>query len=352
MTQHKLSDAKKYTGLEVAVVGMSGRFPGAPDLAAFWDNLRHGVESVCFFSEEELIADGRNPDVVRRPDYVGANAYMGDKEYFDAPFFNYRPDEAALMDPQIRLFHECVWNAIEDAGYDPNSPSFKAGLFAGASCNVNWELYAQLVNREGLVDEYSASLLRNANFMATMTSYALNLRGPSVFMDTACSTSLVAIHMACKSLLMGECNVAIAGGASVKNRSKEGYIYQEGMITSRDGHCRAFDEASSGTVAGDGVGVVVLKTLKNALLDKDHIYAIIKGTGINNDGSTKVGYTAPSIDGQTEAILMAQKWAGVAPDSISFVETHGTGTHLGDPIEIEALRRVFGNSSRQYCALG
>ncbi len=343
---------KKYTGLEVAVIGMAGRFPGALNVSKFWDNLKNGVESVRFFDDEELARAGEPASLVNDPAYVKANAFLDDKENFDSAFFNFRPAEARLLDPQMRLFHQCVWEALEDAGIRPDEANHKIGLFAGASTNINWELYARLTNGEGGVDAFTASQLSNARFVATRLAYFLNLRGPAVFMDTACSTSLVAIHQACESLLLANCNVAIAGGVSVTNKSRKGYLHAEGMIYSRDGHCRAFDAGASGTVGGEGAAAVVLKTLKNALTDGDHIWAVIKGSGINNDGNGKVGYSAPSVDGQTEAILRAQKWAKVEPRSITYVEAHGTGTTLGDPVEVEALNRAFGKSPEKYCALG
>ncbi|HYE53805.1 MAG TPA: amino acid adenylation domain-containing protein [Chitinophagaceae bacterium] len=341
-----------YTGLEIAVIGMAGRFPGAADVRSFWSNLSKGVESVSFFSDEELLKEGEDPAVLNDPNYIKANAFVEGKEYFDAAFFNYRPDEARLMDPQSRMFHECVWEALEDAGCDLNDPANRIGLFAGSSANLNWEVYAHLLNREGLVDPFSASQLINGRFLATRISYLLNLRGPSVYIDTACSTSLVAVHQACRSLIVSDCNIALAGGVTLMNRSRKGYMHREGMIFSRDGHCRTFDAEASGTVGGEGAAVVVLKMLKNALKDGDHIWAIIKGSGSNNDGNNKVGYTAPSIDGQSEAIMMAHKWAKVEPSGISYVEAHGTATRLGDPIEVEALNRVFGKSDEKYCALG
>jgi len=341
---------KQFTGLEIAVIGMSGRFPGASDIHAFWENLKNGVESISVLTDEELAEEiGPDRSLMGNPNYVKASSFLKDKEYFDSAFFNCLPDEAMLMDPQMRLFHECVWSAIEDAGC--NLERDKVGLFAGAGINTNWEVYCQLIN-QGLVDDFSASQLYNARFLASRLSYLLNLRGPSVFVDTACSTSLVAIHQACRSLLVGDCNVAVAGGVTITNRSRKGYLYEEGMIHSRDGHCRTFDADASGTVTGEGTAVVVLKTLKNALKDSDHIYAIIKGGGVNNDGNNKVGYTAPGVDGQTEAIMMAHRWSKVPPESISYVEAHGTGTRLGDPIEVEALNRAFGKSQEKYCGLG
>lgn len=343
---------QQYSGLEIAVIGMSGRFPGAKDIAGFWDNLKNGVESIRFFTDEELLEEGEDKDTIHNPLYVRARGIIDDKEYFDPAFFNYTPDEARLMDPQMRLFHECVWEALENAGINPQNDKAKIGLFAGASTNINWVVYSELMNRHGLVDSFSAPQLSNAKFMSTRISYSLDLRGPSVMVDTGCSTSLVAIAQACKSLLMAECGIAIAGGVNIRNDSKKGYLYAEGMTHSRDGHCRAFDAASSGTVGGEGAAVVVLKSLKNALRDGDHIWAIIKGCGLNNDGNNKVGYTAPSVDGQAEAILMAQKWAKVEPESISLIEAHGTATLLGDSIEVEALNRAFGKTADPYCALG
>ena len=342
---------KDYSGLEIAIIGMAGRFPGAADLQAFWNNLANGVESISFFTDEELIEAGVDKSLVDDYRYVKANGLLENKDCFDSAFFNYRPDEARLMEPQMRIFHECVWAALEDAGWNPDDKN-KIGLFAGAATNINWEIYAHLINRKGYVDDFSVSLLSSPRFIPTKISYNLNLKGPSLFLDTACSTSLVAVHQACKSLLMGECNMVVAGGIHVTGKFRAGYMYEEGMIHSKDGHCRTFDDAASGTVGSEGVGVIVLKTLKNALRDRDHIWAIIKGSGINNDGSDKVGYTAPSIHGQVEAILMAQKWAKVEPESISYIEAHGTATRLGDPVEVEALANVFGYSTEKYCALG
>jgi len=343
---------KQYSGLEIAVIGMSGRFPGAAGIDGFWENLKKGAESISFFTDEQLLEEGEDPEAIRHPNYVRARGVVEGKENFDSAFFNYTADEARLMDPQTRIFHECVWTALENAGCNPKNPPGKIGLFAGASTNVNWMVYSELANRNGVVDPFTAGQLSNAKFMATHVSYALDLCGPSVMLDTGCSTSLVAIQQACKSLLMAECAVAVAGGINIRNSSQKGYIYTKGMTNSGDGHCRAFDAAADGTIGGEGAAVVVLKTLKNALKDGDHIYAIIKGNGINNDGNGKVGYTAPSVDGQAEAILMAHKWAKVEPESIGMIEAHGTATELGDPIEVEALNRAFGKSPEKFCALG
>lgn len=343
---------KKYTGLEIAIIGMSGKFPGADNVGEFWDNIKNGVESVEFFTEEELIEGGEDPELIKNPAYVPANSYLKNKEYFDSDFFGFRPDEAKLMDPQMRMYHECVWEALEDAGCSIEGQKNKIGMFAGAGNNTNWVVYSELLNQQGLVDRFTASNLNDSRFIPTKMSYYLNLRGPSVFLDTACSTSLVAIQQASKSLILGDCKIAIAGGISLTNKAKSGYMYHEGMILSKDGHCRTFDENASGTVGGEGAAVVVLKTMKNAIEDGDHIYAIVKGGGVNNDGNSKVGYTAPSVDGQTEAIMMAHKWSKIEPESVSYIEAHGTATKMGDPIEVEGLKRVFGKSTEKYCGLG
>ncbi|MCX2584720.1 type I polyketide synthase [Pedobacter sp. MR22-3] len=341
-----------YSGLEIAIIGMSGKFPGADDKDAFWLNLKNGVESIVPLSTEEMLAENESLDRINDPAYVNASAYIHNKDCFDSGFFSYSPNESILMDPQTRIFHECVWDAIEDAGYNVADADLKIGLFAGSSSNLNWEVYTHFLNEKGLVDHFTASQLRNARFLATKVSYTLNLRGPSIYIDSACSTSLVAVHQACKSLLLGECSMAVAGGITVNNYSKTGYLYEKGMISSPDGHCRVFDKDAAGTVSGEGAGVVVLKTLKNAIKDNDHIYAIIKGSGVNNDGNSKVGFTAPSVDGQLVSILTAHKWSKIEPESISYVEAHGTGTILGDPIEIEALNLAFGKSDVAYCGLG
>lgn len=339
------------TGVEIAVVGMSCKFPGAGDTEEFWRNLQNGVCSVRFFSDEEILEESGDAKIAD-PAYVRANACLQDKEYFDAAFFGYIPSEAALMDPQSRLFHEQCWKALEDAGIDVYSNKERIGLFAGASTNINWMNYAFLANRNNDVEPFAAAQLRDAAFMCSRVSYLLNLQGPSIFVNTACSTSLVAVQRACISLLVRECKVAVAGGVHLNNFSKRGYVYREGMIFSKDGYCRAFDADASGTIGGEGAGVVVLKRLEDALADGDNIHAVIIGHGINNDGSDKASYTAPSVDGQYQAILKALRMAGADPNSIGFVEAHGTGTPLGDPIETEALKLAFGKSESRYCALG
>ncbi|MEQ9404971.1 MAG: amino acid adenylation domain-containing protein [Cyclobacteriaceae bacterium] len=335
----------EYTGFEIAVIGVSGRFPGAKDISEFWENLQNGIESV---KHGEPIAEADDDN----SGYVNASANISDRDCFDSAFFGYLPEEARLMDPQMRIMHECVWHAIEDAGTNLEDVNNNVGLFLGGSGNAGWELYSNLLNDSNLVDSFSENQLANIRFVSGRISYLLNLKGPAIFNDTACSTSLVNIHLACRSLLFSECDIAVAGGITVMYDEKDGYEYKEGMILSKDGHCRAFDENASGTVSGEGVGVVVLKKLSKAIEDRDNIYGVIIGSAINNDGNDKVGFTAPSVYGQAEAIIRARKMARIMPESIGYVEAHGTGTVLGDPIEVEALNMAFGKSKSKYCALG
>ncbi len=273
----------------IAIIGMSGRFPGAPDVERFWQNLRDGVESVSTFSEEELIAAGVDPAVVRAPSYVRAKAVLGGVDQFDAPFFQLSAREAEITDPQHRLFLECAWEALESAGYDAEAFEGPIGVFAGAESLSSYFLNNIYPNAElrSSVGDYQLFLSNDREFMCTRTSYKLNLRGPSVTVQTACSTSLVSVCMACESLLRGQCDMALSGGASISFPLKAGYLYREGMILSPDGHCRAFDAAAGGTVDGSGVGVVVLKRLDQALADGDTIHAVIRGAAINNDGAPR-----------------------------------------------------------------
>lgn len=338
------------TGLEIAVIGLAGRFPGAKNLAEFWANLRDGVESVTFFTDEELREAGIGPELLEHPQYVKAKAMLEDVESFDAPFFNYSPREAELVDPQFRLFHECSWEALEDAGYTPDTDGKLIGVYAGASPNTYW-VANQIMSAAHASDHFQILQLNNPSF-TTRISYKLNLKGPSVSVQTACSTSLVSIHLACQGLLGGECDLALAGGVSINLPRITGYLYQEGMIQSPDGHCRPFDEGANGTLFGDGIGIVVLKRLADALADGDTIHAIIKGSAINNDGSRKVGYTAPSTNGQVEVVRAAHHMAEVDPESIGYIEAHGTGTALGDPIEVEALQLAFATERTGFCKIG
>lgn len=340
------------TGFEIAVIGMSGRFPGAKNLDEFWENLKSGVESISFFSTEELEEAGIQPELLKDPNYVKAKGILGDFDYFDAVFFGYTPKETELMDPQVRIFHECAWEALEDAGYDSEAYSGVIGLFAGASFNHYWLGLSTLSGKFDDMGHWAAEQLVDKDYMCVRISYALNLTGPSYTMYTACSTSLVAVHLACQAVLNGECDMALAGGVSIVLPAVNGYLYQDGMIMSPDGHCRAFAADSAGTVAGSGVGIVVLKRLVDAVEDGDYIYAVIKGSAINNDGVRKSGFTAPGIEGQVEVIRTAQQVAHVEPESISYIESHGTATALGDSIEVEALRMAFNTDKRHFCGIG
>jgi amino acid adenylation domain-containing protein len=330
----------------IAVIGMAGRFPGAKNIHEFWDNIKNGVESISFFSTPEIEQGGVDGQSLQDADYVKARGVLADIEYFDAAFFNYSPNEAEMMDPQLRLLHECSWEALENAGYDPGNYDGFIGLYAGNAPNQYWVALTYINQKSGL-----DTVFLNNNY-STKVSYKLNLKGPSVNIQTACSTSLVAIHFACQGLINGECDMALAGGVSISLPDREGYLYREGMIFSPDGHCRAFAANAGGTVFGNGVGIVVLKRLPDAIVDGDTINAIIKGTAINNDGNRKVGITAPSVEGQAESIAAAREMAGAAPESIGYIETHGTGTLLGDPVEIEALKLAFYTDKKQYCAIG
>ncbi len=339
----------------IAIVGLAGRFPGAADVEELWANLRSGRECIRFFSDEELLAAGVPAPVLARPSYVKARGMLDGVDLFDAPFFDIPPREAEMMDPQHRLFLESAFHALESAGYDPARFPGAIGVYAGVSANM-YVLRNVLASAGALQagGENQAMLGGDKDFLATRLSYKLNLRGPSFTVQTACSTSLVATHLACRALLGRECDMALAGGVSATVPQVTGYHYQEGGISSPDGHCRAFDAQAQGTVGGSGVGVVVLKRLSDALAAGDTIHAVIRGTAINNDGSRKVGYTAPGVDGQAGVIAAAQALAGVSPDEIGYVEAHGTGTPLGDPIEIAALTRAFraGTERTGFCAIG
>jgi acyl transferase domain-containing protein len=332
----------------IAIVGMAGRFPGAAGVDEFWRNLRQGTESVTFFTEEELLASGLHPLIVRHPNFVKAKGVLDGVDLFDALFFGYTPKEAQLMDPQHRIFLECGWHALENAGYSSESYRGAIGVFAGAAFNQ------YLYNNVFRHPDGAQAIAYDKDFLSTRLSYKLNLSGPSMAVQTACSTSLVAVCQACQSLLSFQCDMALAGGIAINLPIRSGYFYQEGSIMSPDGHCRAFDTNARGTVMGSGVGLVVLKRLADAIADRDRIRAVVKGFAVNNDGSSKMGYTAPSIDGQAQVISMAQALAGVDPDSIGYIEAHGTGTELGDPIEVAALTQAFraGTRRNNFCALG
>jgi acyl transferase domain-containing protein len=339
----------------IAIIGMAVRFPGADSVEAFWRNLRGGVESITFFSDEELRAAGIDPATLADPRYVKANGALAGADQLDAAFFGLTPREAEIMDPQHRVLLELAWEAMERAGYDAAAMSGRVGVFAGAGLSTY--LLRNLAPNRALVEsagELPLLLGNNKDFAPTRISYKLNLRGPSVSVNTACSTSLVATHLAGQSLLDFHCDLALAGGVSVQVPQVQGYLHAEGGIGSPDGHCRAFDAQARGTVSGNGAGLVVLKRLADALADGDTIHAVIRGSAVNNDGAEKIGFTAPSVSGQSEVIAEAQAVAGVTPREISYIEAHGTGTELGDPIEVAALTRVFAGSGAApgSCALG
>lgn len=350
MTQEEL--VEEY----IAIIGLAGRFPGAPDLERFWQLLCAGQEALTVFSDEELQAEGVAPDLLHDPDFVRVGGVLEHIDLFDAAFFGYTPREAEMIDPQQRLLLECAWEAMEDAGYESEHFSGRIGVYAGEGLNSYLLMnVASHLPPDRLRLDLSTFLGNGTDFAATRVAYKLNLRGPSVGIQTACSTSLVAVHLACQSLLTYQTDLSLVGGSSISVPQRVGYLYKEGGIVSPDGHCRPFDAAASGTVPGSGVGVVVLKRLSEALADGDNIRAVIRGSAINNDGANKVGFTAPSIDGQAAVIAEAQALADVDPESISYIEAHGTGTALGDPIELRALTQAFrarGARKRHFCALG
>lgn len=347
-----MSVKTEYSGLEIAVIGMSGRFPGAENLTDFWENLVQGVESISIFDDAELIAAGVDSESLLKSNYVKAKGVFPNLEYFDANFFNYTPKDAATLDPQVRALHEEVYHALEDAGYASESYKGNIGLFLGATNNFAWEAHTLKTTLDSKGHNFATIQLNDKDYAATRIAYSLNLKGPSVMVHSACSTSLYAIDLACKYILTGGCQIAVAGGSGITLPNKNGYLYETGMINSPTGQCRAFDENAQGTVEGNGAGVVVLKSLESAINDRDNIYAIIKGSFSNNDGNRKVGYMAPSVEGQAEVIRKALLMADATPKSISYIETHGTGTLLGDPIEIEGLKKAFQFESGHTCALG
>ncbi|MGK7902304.1 MAG: aminotransferase class III-fold pyridoxal phosphate-dependent enzyme [Hormoscilla sp.] len=353
MNEHNTSSQIAET--DIAVIGMSCRFPAAEDPEEFWENLRDGIESVTFFRDEDLLANGVDPELLRHRNYVKANPILKNPLEFDAGFFGIPPLEAEMLDPQQRIFLECAWEALESAGTIPGETDGIVGIFAGAG--ISSYLHRILPNNGNFfesVANFQMMLGNDKDYLPTRVSYRLNLTGPSVNVQTACSTSLVALHLACQSILNGDCDVALAGGASVFLPQHCGYLFQSGMIFSPDGHCRPFDANAKGTTFGSGVGVVALKLLSQALEEGDPIRAVVKGSAINNDGSLKVGFTAPSVSGQASVIAEAMGMAGVSPESISYLQAHGTATELGDPIEIRALTQAFRTQTdkKGYCAIG
>ncbi len=346
------------TGLEVAIVGLAGQFPDANDIDAFWENLRSGKECIRFFDKEALIRAGAPAVKVRETNFVPAKGVVQGTLEFDAEFFGYSAREAAMMDPQLRRFHQLAWHALEDAGYAPDAMECNVGLYAGAGDNSLWISRFLDNMSNSFAEKYEVFTLNGREFFCTRVAYKLNLKGPAVTVQTACSTSLVAVHCAITALLSGECDMAMAGAVAIHANDLNGrsdlggYGYQEGMILSPDGHCRPFDASAQGTVPGDGMGMVVLKRLDDARRDGDSIHGVIKGSAINNDGHMKAGFTAPSVEGQSRVIRSALRAADVEPQTVSYIEAHGTGTPLGDPIEIEALGKVFGLQQSGACRIG
>ncbi|WP_300585178.1 type I polyketide synthase [Marivita sp.] len=347
---HSVADAN------IAIVGMSAHLPGAASLAEYWRNLRDGVSSIRRLTDDELTEAGVPPGLLRHRDYVPFAARLNQFDHFDAEFFGLSPKDAAIMDPQHRQFLECAWEALENAGHMPDRHDGRIGVFGG--CGMGSYFYFNLCSNPDLIDSTGMFLLRHTgndkDFLTTRVSHIFDLDGPSVSVQTACSTSLVATHYGCQSLLNGECDIALAGGVTIELPQGQGYLYKENEILSPDGQCHAFDHRAQGTVFGSGAGVVVLRRLSDALADGDHIWAVIKGSAVNNDGAAKAGYLAPSVEGQADAIAEAHAIAGVTADSIDYVECHGTGTYLGDPIEVAALTQAFHATSDKvgHCRIG
>ncbi|WP_217211487.1 type I polyketide synthase [Streptomyces sp. AC550_RSS872] len=337
---------------DIAIVGMAGRFPGARDLDEFWANVRDGVESISFFTDEQLLAAGASSDHLDQPNFVRAGACLPGIDTFDAEFFGYTAREAEIMDPQHRVFLETAWQALEHSGYDPARFGGDIGVFAGAGSNG---YLAHVYSHPEIVETTGGTQILLGNelgFLSTRVSYKLDLRGPSVSLRTACSTSLVAVHLACRSLRERECDMALSGGVFLNLEQERGYFHQEGSFVSPDGHCRPFDARAAGTLFGSGAGAVVLKRLDDALADGDTVYAVIKGSAVNNDGAVKVGFTAPTVAGQARVIADALRDAGTEPAAIGYVEAHGTGTSLGDPIEVRALTKAYEGVPPATVALG
>ncbi|UWQ30885.1 type I polyketide synthase [Leisingera sp. M523] len=341
---------------DIAIVGLSVTVPGANSADAFWQNLRDGIESIEVLDRDTLLANGERASVLADPDYVPASARLRGFDEFDAEFFGFSPKEAAILDPQHRKFLEVAWGAMENAGHPPESIAGPIGVYAG--CGMGSYFYFNICSNPALVDDVGMFLLRHTgndkDFLSTRVSHVFDLHGPSVNVQTACSTSLVAVHYACKALREGECDMALAGGVTIELPQGRGYLYKENEILSPDGHCHAFDHRAQGTVFGSGAGAVALRRLEDAIADGDHIWAVIKGSAINNDGADKAGYLAPSVGGQSAAVQAALQAAGTPAETIDYVECHGTGTYLGDPIEVTALTDAYRATTPDngYCRIG
>lgn len=346
MSEHEIDNS-------IAIIGLSGRFPDANHIDEYWNNIRSGHEAIHPLTDDRLRELGVSEAKIQHPRYVKWSSSITGTDQFDYTFFDMNKREASMMDPQHRLMLTCAYEALEDGGYHGDLYDGIISVFAG--CGFNSYLIREIMSKQDEIPEEDLQLLLQTNsndYLSSRISYKLNLRGSSVAVQTACSTSLVAVHQACQNLLMYQSDMALAGGVSLRIPETEGYMYQEGGIFSPDGHCRAFDAEAQGTVFGSGVGMVLLKRLEDALTDHDHIYAVIRGSAVNNDGSGKVGYTAPSVDGQRDVIREALMMADIDPATISYIEAHGTGTVLGDPIEMTALQEAFGDSGTQHCAIG
>lgn len=339
----------------VAIIGMAGRFPKAKDIYEFWQNLVEGKECITFYTNEELIEAGIAPETLENPDYVKAKGEVENVAMFDASFFGINPREAEVTDPQHRMLLECAWEALEHAGYESGKYDGSIGIYAGKSMDYYLLLNVYpYIRKEISAGSLQAAIGNDKDSLTTTISYRLDLRGPAITIQTSSSTSLVAVCVACQSILTYQCDIALAGGITAGPPIKSGYLYQEGNIWSPDGHCRAFDAKAQGFVAGCGMGLVVLKRLEDAVRDRDTIWAVIKGFAVNNDGSNKVSYSAPSVIAQAEVVSLAQAMADVHPETIQYIEAHGTGTNLGDPIEMTALTRAFRTQTdkKQFCAIG
>lgn len=340
------------TGLEIAIIGISCHVPGANDWRTFWNNISKGEESIYKLSENELFERGFVRNESNKNSHIPVIAEVDHKGNFDAAFFGFTPYEAAIMSPVHRMFLQSAWEALEDAGYTSTHKEGEISVYVGSGDDMPWRAHVMLNSDLTKLDKLTLDFITNKDHLPTLTSYKLNLKGPSFSINTACSTSLSAVHLACRGLLFGEAKVALAGGISLMLEQKSGYEFKEGSIYSKDGHCRAFDKDATGTLGSEGAGIVILKRLEDAINDNDHIYAVIKGSAANNDGNRKVGYTAPSIEGEMECIRLAHKMAGISPETVTYVEAHGTGTTLGDPIEVEALNMAFENNRNHTCLLG
>ncbi len=353
--QDGYDDAYDDVNNDIAIIGMAGRFPKAENIEEFWTNLVSSTDCITRFSREEMEKMGVSQAALDDPNFVRAAGYIPDQDKFDAHFFEMNPREAANLDPQHRFALEVAWHALEHAGYTSESVNGSVGVFAGVNMSTYF-IFNLLKGDEAssAADALDTQISVDKDMFASRISYKLNLNGPSIALGTACSTSLVCIHLACQSLLNGESKMALAGGSHLSTPNCTGHIYHQGGYSSPDGYCRAFDARGQGTVGGAGTCFLVLKRLDDALADNDTIYAVIKGSAVNNDGSEKIGYTAPSITGQTNIIAEAQAVAGVEPDSIRFIEAHGTGTELGDPIEFTALTRAFRlqTDRKNFCGIG